>query len=46
MTKAKTKTQTKTGLSLAPFDAADYLHDRAAMAEFLSAAPLRFHLAN
>ena len=38
MTKAKTKTQTKTGLSLAPFDAADYLHDRAAMAEFLSAA--------
>jgi probable addiction module antidote protein len=36
MTKAKSKT--KTVLGLAPFDAADYLRDDAAMAMFLSAA--------
>ena len=33
-----TKAKTKAGLSLAPFDAADYLRDDVAMAEFLSAA--------
>jgi probable addiction module antidote protein len=31
-------TKAKTGLNLAPFEAADYLRDNAAMAEFLSAA--------
>ena len=34
----KARANTKRGLSLAPFDAADYLRDDAAMAEFLSAA--------
>ncbi len=33
-----TKAKSKTALGLAPFDAADYLRDDAAMAEFLSAA--------
>jgi len=33
-----TKAKVKTTLALAPFDAADYLRDGAAMAEFLSAA--------
>ncbi len=33
-----TKAKTKTSLKLAPFDAADYLRDDTAMAEFLSAA--------
>jgi probable addiction module antidote protein len=34
----KTKAKTKTDLGLAPFDAADYLGDGEAVAEFLSAA--------
>ena len=33
-----TKAKSKSTLDLAPFDAADYLRDDAAMAEFLSAA--------
>ena len=33
-----TKAKIKANLSLAPFDAADYLRDDVAMAEFLSAA--------